>query len=132
MTAYQALHAFYRPNPDPELAKKSDKDVLVLAGDVVELDEEYAKSYVESGAIEKVEAKEQSDREPEQPAPAVSAEQFAALSAARPGNNASTADWLAYAQTVPGLEPLPADTKRDDVITAVDRRLAEINDELPG
>ncbi len=128
---YRAINAFYRSNPDPELSKRSDRDVLVLAGTELELDDELAKPYLESGAIQRVQQQQADQSESEQSAEpqgegeTLTEQQYAELVAQRPGNSASRENWLAYARTVPGLT-VPDDAKRDEIVAAVDVRLDEL------
>lgn len=106
MGTYITIHAIYVPNP--HAPDKPERDVLALPDTEVELSDELAKGHLEVGAIR---AKDEPAPEPKSASVATQLD--------RPSVSASKADWQAYA-TALGVESLPADAKRDEIIAAVD------------
>jgi hypothetical protein len=106
MGTYVTVHAIYVPNP--HAPDKPERDVLALPDTEIELSDELAKGHLEVGAIR---AKDEPAPDPE---PASVATQLE-----RPSANASKDDWRTYAIAL-GVENLPTDAKRDEIIAAVD------------
>jgi hypothetical protein len=111
MSKYIAVHAVYVPNPN--FPDKSEKDILALPGTEVELSDELAKPHLKVGALRSADEQPAEVPESEPPAPVPD----------RPSNNASKDEWRAYA-TALGIDDLPADAKRDEIIAAVDAHSA--------
>ena len=115
MAKYTAVTAVYQPRDKGE-------PLLIRAGQQLELTDEQAEDLLQRGAIRTqqksdTEQTEQPDTEPD----------YQVLLDERPKDNASKAEWVAYAARVPGLEPpASANEPRDTIIARVDQRLDEL------
>lgn len=125
MAKYIAVHALSLPNPGaPDDPLRS---ILHRAGAVVELEGASAEAALKGGAIRELTKEERGDSPSPEQELADSREQaeLQALRDAakdRPNNNASKEEWRAFAQRI-GVQ-VPDDAKREDIVTAVDARLA--------
>lgn len=119
MTKYIAVHALSLPNPGAP--DKPERSILHRAGSVVELEGDSAEAALKGGAIRELTAQERGEPEPADPDVDAGLREAAKD---RPNNNASKEEWRAYAQRV-GVQ-VPDEAKREDIITAVDARLAQL------
>jgi hypothetical protein len=124
---YRALHSVYQP-------REKGHDLFLRAGSKLELpDGDDTDQLLEYKAIEPWDKDEPASELQDMAEVADQENQdeldrLREVAAERPSANASTSDWRIYAEDRVGIEDLPANAKREDIVAAVDSRMAILNE----